>query len=286
MSVTTAVIPAAGLGSRFLPATKGIPKELLPLIDKPVIQYVIEEAVASNIDHVVIVTSPGKESLEKYFQPDQDLELLLQKKGSFETLEKVKRISSLVDISYVRQEKPLGLGHAVLLTKNLIGNRSFAVMLPDDIIQSEKPTLADMTELYCKYNSGIIGVEKIPLEKTGMYGVISSKPISKSLYKILALIEKPPPNKAPSNLAIVGRYILPSAIFPLLQKTTPDSGGEIQLTDAIKALLSEQDIYAYRFPGRRHDTGTPLGLLQASISIAIEHECFNEHIIKTIRNLM
>ena len=286
MSVTIAVIPAAGLGSRFLPATKGIPKELLPLIDKPVIQYVIEEAVASNIDHVVIITSPDKSSLEKYFQPDHDLELLLQKKGSFETLEKIKEVSSLVDISYVRQEKPLGLGHAVLLAKNLIGNQPFAVMLPDDIIQSEEPTLRDLIKLYGMYDSSIIGVEKIPLEKTVMYGVISPKPITKSIYKILELVEKPPSNKAPSDLGIVGRYILPSEIFDILQKTPPGSGGEIQLTDAIKPLLSTRDIYAYQFPGHRHDTGTPLGLLQASISIAIEHEYFGKHIINTLRKLI
>lgn len=286
MSITIAVIPAAGLGSRFLPATKGIPKELLPLIDKPVIQYVIEEAVASNIDHVVIITSPGKSSLEKYFQPDHDLELLLQKKGSFETLEKIKEVSSLVDISYVQQDKPLGLGHAVLLAKNLIGKQPFAVMLPDDIIQSEEPTLGDLIKLYGMYDSSIIGVEKIPLEKTVMYGVISPKPITKSIYKILELVEKPPSNKAPSDLGIVGRYVLPSEIFDILQKTAPGSGGEIQLTDAIKTLLYTRDIYAYQFPGRRHDTGTPLGLLQASISIAIEHEYFGEHIINTLKKLI
>ena len=218
MSVRKAVIPAAGLGTRFLPTTKAVPKELLPLLDKPLIQYAVEEAAASGIQDIILVTSLGKEALEHYFQPNDALDRFLQEKASPDIVERVKRLASLARISYVRQDEPLGLGHAVLTAKELVGNEPFAVMLPDDVIQSPEPALAQMMQVFESRGSGVVAVEEVPDDEVSSYGVITPEPVSNRLFKVRGLVEKPPPEEAPSNLAIVGRYILPRGSSTALKR--------------------------------------------------------------------
>ena len=284
MSVRKAVIPAAGLGTRFLPTTKAVPKELLPLLDKPLIQYAVEEAVASGIRDIILVTSTGKEALEHYFQPNDTLDRFLQEKASPDIAEGVQRLASLARISYVRQEEPLGLGHAVLTAKELVGNEPFAVMLPDDVIQSPEPALAQMMQVFESRGSGVVAVEDVPDDEVSSYGVIAPEPVSDSLFKIRNMVEKPPFEEAPSNLAIVGRYILPARVFDCLEETTPGAKGEIQLTDGLAKLLETHDLYGYKFSGVRHDGGTPLGLLKASVSMALEQENYRAAILDTVKD--
>jgi UTP--glucose-1-phosphate uridylyltransferase len=269
MKIRKAVVTAAGWGTRFLPATKAQPKEMLPLVDKPMIQYVIEEAVASGIKQIIIVTAIGKRAIEDHFDRSFELEHVLEKKGDGELLRKLQNISELADICYVRQKEQLGLGHAILVTRELIGDEPFAVFLPDDLIQARVPAMKQMIEVYNRYQHSVIAVEPVAKEDTKAYGIIKPKQVEDRVYQVLSLVEKPAPKDAPSNLAIVGRYLLTPEIFGMLEKTAPGKGGEIQLTDGLRLLLEKQPIYAYQFEGIRYDTGMPLGFLKASVEFAL-----------------
>lgn len=249
-----AIIPAAGLGTRFLPATKAQPKEMLPIVDKPVIQYVVEEVVASGIKDILIITGRGKRAIEDHFDKSYELEENLKRNGKTKLLEKVKNISGLANIHYVRQKEQKGLGDAIYCAKQYVENGPFAVLLGDDIIVSKVPIIKQMTRLYNKYKSPIIGIEKVPKKNISRYGIIKGKKISEKIFLVEDLIEKPSVKEAPSNLGIIGRYILTSDIFEAIEKTKPGVGGEIQLTDALKLLNNK--VYAYQFQGKRYDTGT------------------------------
>jgi UTP--glucose-1-phosphate uridylyltransferase len=267
--IRKAVFPAAGLGTRFLPATKASPKEMLPLVDKPLIQYVVEEAVASGIESVVIVTGRGKTAIEDHFDISFELEHLLSERGKEDMLAEVRAITEMARFSYVRQKEALGLGHAVLQAKDLVGNEPFAVMLSDDIVDSEVPALRQMLEVYEKYDAPVIGTMQIEGEAISRFGVIDAEEVSEGVYKINGMVEKPPFKEAPSDLAIIGRYILTPDIFEEIENTTPGAGGEIQLTDAMRSLLKKRPFYAVRFDGTRHDAGDKLGFLIATVEFAL-----------------
>lgn len=285
MKIRKAVVTAAGWGTRFLPATKAQPKEMLPLVDKPMIQYVVEEAVASEIRQIIIVTAIGKRAISDHFDHSFELENALRRKGDNELLEKVLRISELGNICYVRQKAQLGLGHAILITEDLIGDEPFAVLLPDDIIESSVPAMKQMLEVYDRYRCSVIAVETVTPENTSSYGIIAPKQVEDRVYEVLDLVEKPNPEEAPSNLAIVGRYIITPEIFSLLKETSPGKGGEIQLTDGLRLLLQQQKIYAYRFDGIRYDTGTPLGFLKASVEFGLSSPELGAEFSKFLRQL-
>ncbi len=272
MTIRKAVFPAAGLGTRFLPATKAQPKEMLPIVDKPTIQYVVEEAVASGIQDVIIVTGRGKDAIEDHFDRSIELELMLGKKGRTDLLEVVRRVSELVRVCYVRQKEPLGLGHAVLAAKALVGDEPFAVLLGDDILVDRTPALQQMMAVYEKHRCAVMCVKRVPRAEVSRYGVIKGRRLEEHLYHIMDMVEKPEVHEAPSDLAIVGRYILTPEIFPLLEKTAADRTGEIQLTNALKALLKrkKQMIYALEFQGRWHDAGTILGFLKTTVEFALQ----------------
>ncbi len=281
-AIRKAVIPAAGLGTRFLPVTKAVPKEFLPLFDKPLIQYAVEEAVSSGIEEIILVTSEGKESLERYFQPHPKLERSLEGKVAPDLLEQVTRLGKLARVSCVRQEQPLGLGHAVLTARDQVGDEPFAVILPDDVVFHSTPALAQMLEVYHRRQGGVIAVEEVPPERVSSYGVIDPEFLSDSESRIRGLVEKPPPEEAPSNLAIVGRYILPAAIFEALERTAPGAKGEIQLTDGLALLLESHPLFAFTLKGERHDGGTPIGLLKASLARARSLPEFRDEILRAI----
>lgn len=247
--IKKAIFPAAGLGTRFLPATKAQPKEMLPVVDKPIIQYAVEEAVNSGIDEIIIVTGRNKRAIEDHFDISFELEYFLQKKGELDLLKQVREISELATVYYIRQKEPLGLGHAVLVTKELVKNEPFAVILSDDLIVSDVPCIKQMIEIYERYKCSVIAVEKVPREEVKNYGVIAGKEIDDGIYQVTDLVEKPLIEEAPSDLAIVGRYILTPGIFYMLEKVKPGRGGEIQLTDGLKLLLEKEAIYAYEFKG-------------------------------------
>jgi len=285
MKIRKAVVTAAGWGTRFLPATKAQPKEMLPLVDKPIIQYVIEEAAASGIKHIIIVTALGKRAIEDHFDRSVELELALKKKGDGELLKKVQRISELADICYIRQKEQLGLGHAILVTKDLIGDEPFAIFLPDDIIEAKVPAMKQMIEVYNRYQHSVIAVEPVAKEDTKAYGIIKPKQVEDRVYQVLGLVEKPEPQDAPSDLGIVGRYILTPEIFGMLEKTAPGKGGEIQLTDGLRLLLEKQPIYAYQFEGIRYDTGSPLGFLKASVEFALRRPDIGHNFKEYLRHL-
>ena len=285
MRVRKAVIPAAGLGTRFLPVSKSVPKELLPVLDKPMIQYEVEEAAAAGIEQVIIVTSPGKEALENYFRQDPALEQLLEDSGAPELLEKVRRVSPLADVSFVKQERPLGLGHAVLTAREQVGEEPFVVMLPDDLIWHTEGATQQMLRVFEKYGASVVAVEEVALEAVRNYGVVDSQAVDERVYKIKGLVEKPDPRDAPSNLAIVGRYVLTPEIFPCLERTTPGAKGEIQLTDGMALLLERQSMYAYRFEGTRYDGGTPLGLLRAAVEIGLKREDTRADVLESLKSL-
>ncbi|MBU0492999.1 MAG: UTP--glucose-1-phosphate uridylyltransferase GalU [Chloroflexi bacterium] len=284
-SIRKAVFPAAGMGTRFLPATKAQPKEMLPLVDKPIIQYGVEEAVESGLDQIIIVTGRGKRAIEDHFDISFELESILAKKGDEDTLSEVRRISDLGTIYYIRQKEPLGLGHAVLVTRDLVGDEPFAVLLSDDLIYADVPCLRQMIEVYERYQCSVVAVERIPRERISGYGVIDARPIEDRIYRIDDLVEKPTPEKAPSDLAVVGRYILTPEIFDALAKVKPGKGGEIQLTDALRWLLKHQVIYAYEFEGTRYDAGTTLGFLKASVEYALRREDIGQEFGDYLRNL-
>ena len=285
MKIRKAVVTAAGWGTRFLPATKAQPKEMLPLVDKPIIQYVIEEAVASGIDQVIIITALGKRAIEDHFDRSLELELALEKRGDKRLLEEVRLTSDLCNISYVRQKEQLGLGHAVLTAKYLVGQEPFVLLLPDDIIYSQVPATKQLLDIYERYQCTLVAVEQVAIAATQNYGIVEAKPIAERLYQVLNLVEKPKPEEAPSNLGIVGRYILTPQIFDALEQTPPGRNQEIQLTDALALLLKECPIYAYEFEGKRYDTGTPLGFLKAGIELALHRHDIGEEFRKYLREL-
>jgi UTP--glucose-1-phosphate uridylyltransferase len=266
-----AVFPAAGLGTRFLPATKAQPKEMLPLVDKPIIQYVIEEAVAAGLSHIIIVTGRGKNAIEDHFDTSYELEKLLEARGKSDLLEQVRAISNIT-VSYVRQGETLGLGHAVLVAKDLVGDEPFAVLLGDDIIDSRVPCMKQMADVFARFGEPVIAVYQVPREEISAYGVIDGVPDAEDprVYRIRDLVEKPRAEEAPSDLAIIGRYILTPDIFEALERTPRDSGGEIQLTNGIRALKGRRSLYGYRFEGVRHDAGNKLGFLKATVEFALK----------------
>jgi UTP--glucose-1-phosphate uridylyltransferase len=274
--IRKAVFPAAGLGTRFLPATKAQPKEMLPLVDKPVIQYVIEEAVASGITDIIIVTGRGKNAIEDHFDVSFELERVLAERGQAEQLRLVREISDMIRVSYVRQKEALGLGHAVLVARELVGDEPFAVFLGDDIIDAEVPCMAQMIAAFEKRRASIVAVEPVDPARTKDYGVIAGKPAGDSVYRVSDLVEKPAPEEAPSNLAIIGRYILTPEIFEHLEKVQPDRKGERQLTDGLRSLLKAQPIYGFRFAGKRYDTGNKLGFLKATVEFALKRDDLGE----------
>ncbi|MEK4357136.1 UTP--glucose-1-phosphate uridylyltransferase GalU [Paenibacillus sp. FSL M7-1455] len=268
--VKKAIIPAAGLGTRFLPATKAMPKEMLPIVDKPTIQYIVEEAVASGIEDIIIVTGKGKRSIEDHFDHAFELENNLFSKGKFDLLDEVRR-SSNVDIHYIRQKEPKGLGHAVWCARNFIGNEPFAVLLGDDIVQSRTPCIRQLAEQFEQVQKSVIGVQMVPHDQTQRYGIVSVLGKSGQLYEVNYVVEKPSEGEAPSNLAIMGRYILTPEIFYFLEQLEEGTGGEIQLTDAIQQLNESQGVYAYDFEGTRYDVGEKLGFIMTTLDFALQN---------------
>ena len=288
-SVRKAVFPAAGLGTRFLPATKAIPKEMLPLVDKPTIQYGVEEAMNSGLSHIILVTSRGKSAMEDHFDESVDLINFLEKKGKQALADEVRKVASLTRVTAVRQGEPLGLGHAVLVTEDVVGNEPFAVILADDVYDAEPPALKQMIDVFDRAKGPVIAVERVPMEKVSSYGVIAGTPapeFGKDVYRITDLVEKPPRDQAPSDLAIVGRYILTPDIFPALHETAKDKSGEIQLTNGMRHLLKSRPLYAVVINGVRHDTGNNLGFLKANVYFGLKRpeiaEAFRDY-LKTLR---
>ena len=271
MRVRKAVFPAAGWGTRFLPATKAQPKEMLPLVDKPIIQYAVEEAVAAGIEQVIIVTSSQKRAIEDHFDLSYELERLLEEKGEIEKLRQVRHISDLAQIAYVRQKEQLGLGHAVLMAKDLIGHEPFAVLLPDDVIIADRPAIGQLIHAYQQTHGSVVAVSKVPESETSRYGIVATEPIDDNhdgrLHRVTRIVEKPAAGTAPSTLAVIGRYVLTPKIFDKLEQTQRGSGGEIQLTDGIEALMEEQSVFAYEFEGLRYDAGTTMGWLKATVEL-------------------
>jgi len=269
--IRKAVFPAAGFGTRFLPATKASPKEMLPLVDMPLIQHGVEEAKSAGMRDMIIVTGRGKNAIEDHFDVSFELEALLQKKGDSALLAQVREVTDGADFFYVRQNLPLGLGHAVLRSMDLVGPEPFAVILSDDVIDAPVPVLKQMMEAYEKYSAGaVLAIQKVPRDAVHRYGIIEGKRIGKGAYEVVDMVEKPRPEKAPSDLAIIGRYILPPSIFPALEATRPGSGGEIQLTDAIKSLIGTERVIGFEFEGVRYDAGTKLGFQMANVAFALK----------------
>ncbi|UOQ50335.1 UTP--glucose-1-phosphate uridylyltransferase GalU [Gracilibacillus caseinilyticus] len=283
--VRKAIIPAAGLGTRFLPATKAMPKEMLPIVDKPTIQYIVEEAIESGIEDIIIVTGKGKRAIEDHFDHNFELEDNLMKKNKFELLEKAKQPSQ-VELHYIRQKEPLGLGHAVWCARKFIGDEPFAVLLGDDIVRAEKPCLKQMIEQYESHEASILGVQQVPDHETHRYGIVDILNKNGNLYNIKNLIEKPEQGTAPSNLAIMGRYLLSPDIFRFLDMQKVGAGGEIQLTDAIQQLNENQSVFAYDFKGKRYDVGEKLGFIKTTIEFALENEEIGEDVRKMLQELV
>jgi UTP--glucose-1-phosphate uridylyltransferase len=287
MRVRKAVFPAAGWGTRFLPATKAQPKEMLPLVDKPVIQYAVEEAVAAGIEQVIIVTSSLKRAIEDHFDLSYELERLLEDKGEIEKLRQVRKISDLANIAYVRQKEQLGLGHAILMCKDVIGHEPFAVLLPDDVVIGERPAIGQLIHAYEQTHSSVVAVADVPAADVSRYGIVAAEIDEEHrnggrLQRMTRIVEKPDPQDAPSTLAVIGRYVLTPKIFDKLEQTQRGAGGEIQLTDAIEALMAEQSVYTYEFEGTRYDAGTTMGWLQATVELALQRPdlstAFREHL--------
>jgi len=287
--VRKAVFPAAGLGTRFLPATKSQPKEMLPLVDKPVIQYVIEEAMSSGIENIIIVTGRGKNAIEDHFDVSYELEKILESRGKTDLLEQVQSISKMVSVSYVRQKEALGLGHAILVAKHLVGNEPFAVLLGDDIIDAQVPCTQQMIEAFEKYGTSILATQRVDGPDISRYGVIKGEPAEAGpnprTFRVQDLVEKPAFEEAPSNLAIIGRYILTPEIFDVLEQTVPDKSAEIQLTNGLRMLLERQPIHAYLFEGTRYDAGDKLGFLKATVEFALKREDLGKDFANYLRTL-
>jgi len=267
--IRKAVFPAAGLGTRFLPATKAQPKEMLPLVDKPIIQYGVEEAVASGIDNIILVTGRGKNAIEDHFDVSVELESFLEARGKTEQLAEIRKISNLINFSYVRQGEPLGLGHAVLTTKALVGDEPFAVILGDDVIDASPPAIRQMIDVFHEVDGPVLAIERVPRETVSSYGIIDAEEVGPGVYRIRDMVEKPPVNEAPSDLAIIGRYVLTPDIFPALETIGKDRTGEIQLTNGLRHLLKSRPVYGCRIDGVRHDTGNKLGFLKAVVYFAL-----------------
>ncbi|WP_156289593.1 UTP--glucose-1-phosphate uridylyltransferase GalU [Oceanobacillus salinisoli] len=284
-TIKKAIIPAAGLGTRFLPATKAMPKEMLPIVDKPTIQYIVDEAIASGIEDILIVTGKGKRSIEDHFDNNFELERNLMDKGKFELLEKVKEPSE-VDIHYIRQKEPKGLGHAVWCARKFIGDEPFAVLLGDDIVQADKPALKQLIEQYEETERSVVGVQKVPENETSRYGIVDPCTIEGRRYQVSHFVEKPAPGTAPSNLAIMGRYIFTPEIFTFLDKQEIGAGGEIQLTDAIQELNETERVYAYDFEGKRYDVGEKLGFIRTNLEFALQNEEIGEEVERVVRDLL
>ena len=284
--VRKAIIPAAGLGTRFLPATKAMPKEMLPIVDKPTIQYIVEEAVASGIEDIIIVTGKGKRAIEDHFDFSPELEMNLEQKGKLDLLEKVRYPSNLANIHYIRQKEPKGLGHAVWCARHFIGDEPFAVLLGDDVVQSDTPCLAQLMEQYDKTRSTILGVQPVEMSETHRYGIIDGAELEERRYVVENLIEKPAPGTAPSNMAIMGRYILTPEIFMFLDQMETGAGGEIQLTDAIQKLNQIQRVFAYNFEGKRYDVGEKIGFVKTTIEFAQKDPNLRSDILKYLDGLL
>ena len=283
MRVRKALVLAAGFGTRFLPATKALPKELLPIVDRPVIHYVVEEAVAAGLEQVIIVTAAGKGAIEDYFGSAPELERVLEARGDGKALEEVRRSARLAQVAYVRQPGRLGIGHAVLCARAAVGDEPFALFFPDDIIFASEPAIGQLLRAFEGCGSSVLAVERVPSQEISSYGVIRAEPAGPRLHRVLGLVEKPPARKAPSDLAIVGRYVLTPQVFDALAATPPDGRGEIQLTDALGLLLQRQPLYAYEYEGERHDTGRPLGLLKASLAVALRRPDLAEELRSYLR---
>ncbi|WP_129690837.1 UTP--glucose-1-phosphate uridylyltransferase GalU [Gottfriedia acidiceleris] len=283
--VRKAIIPAAGLGTRFLPATKAMPKEMLPIVDKPTIQYIVEEAIESGIEDIIIVTGKGKRAIEDHFDFSYELEQNLLEKEKYALLEQVKAPSN-IDIHYIRQKEPKGLGHAVWCARNFIGNEPFAVLLGDDIVEAETPGLKQLMDQYDNTYSSVIGVQTVPEEETHRYGIVEPIMQEGRRYEVKNFVEKPAPGTAPSNLAIMGRYVFTPEIFRFLEEQTIGAGGEIQLTDAIQKLNSIQRVFAYDFEGKRHDVGEKLGFIKTTIEFALKHEDLREDLLKYLHDML
>ncbi len=284
--VRKAVIPAAGLGTRFLPATKSMPKEMLPLIDRPVIQYVVEEAIDSGIEDLIIVTGRGKRAIEDYFDDSPELEMHLRDHGKFEALKMVQDVSSLIDIHYIRQKEPRGLGDAVLRAEKHICNEPFAVLLGDDIIRNDRPCTQQLIDTFERYRCSVIAVEDVPKEMVSSYGIIKGRQLEESLYLLEDIVEKPKVEEAPSTMGAIGRYVFTPEIFDCLKQTPKGIGGEIQLTDGIRLLNSHQNIYGYTFNGRRYDTGDRAGYIEAIIDFALEREGLRDDVMAYLTKVM
>ncbi len=286
MNVKKAIIPAAGMGTRFLPATKAQPKEMLPIVDKPTIQYIVQEAVESGIEDIIIITGRGKRAIEDHFDKSYELEDMLQKKNDLEKLELVESISKLGNIHYIRQKEPKGLGHAIYCAKSFIGNEPFAVLLGDDIVRNDYPCLKQLIDVYDRYKTSVIGVQHVDKESVHKYGIVSCSPVDDRIFKINDMVEKPSKESAPSDIAILGRYILTPEIFTELEHLPPGKNGEIQLTDAMLALLKKEIIYAYEFEGKRYDVGDKVGFLKATVDFALEMDDIGSEFADYLRHIV
>ncbi len=286
MKIRKVIIPAAGLGTRFLPATKAQPKEMLPIVDKPTIQYIIEEAVAAGIEDIIIITGRNKQSIEDHFDKNIELELSLQEKGEQELLQIVEKSTNLANIHFVRQKEPKGLGHAVLVAKNFIGDEPFAVMLGDDVVVSKEPCIKQLMNVYDIYDRSILGVQTVAPSEVSKYGIADVTMVDGQIAKVKGLIEKPSIDVAPSNLAIMGRYIITPRIFHYLETQTPGAGGEIQLTDALMKLSQEEDMYTFDFKGKRYDVGNKLGFISATLEFALRRDDLKLEVTSYLKNLM
>ncbi len=286
MQVKKAVVPVAGLGTRFLPATKVIPKEMLTIVDRPTIQYIVEEVVASGVTEVVLVTASGKSAIEDHFDYSYELESFLAQKGKFDLLKEVRHISRLIDVVSVRQKEPLGLGHAVKVTRDVVGNQPFVVTLGDDLVDAETPCVYQMLKVFEKYQESVVAVQEVPDDQVDRYGIVEGEEVEDGVFKVHRMVEKPAVGTTRSNLAVIGRYILRPEIYGCLDRTLPGIGGEIQLTDALDILRKERGIYAYKFKGRRFDAGDKLGYLKATVNYALAHSDLGGPFLSYLRELM
>ena len=285
--IRKAIIPAAGLGTRFLPATKAQPKEMLPIVDKPTLQYIIEECVASGIEEILIITGRNKKSIEDHFDRSVELEMELEKSGKEEMLKMVRKISDMVNIHFIRQKEPRGLGHAILCAKTFVGNEPFAVLLGDDVVYNDnKPCLKQLIDCYEEYKTSVLGVQTVEPQDVNKYGIVGGLHIEDRVYKVKNLIEKPAVEESPSNVAILGRYIITPKIFEILENTKPGKGNEIQLTDALLELIKHEAMYAYDFEGRRYDVGDKLGFLQATVEYALRKEELRDGFIEYLKTII
>jgi len=286
MKVKKAVIPAAGYGTRLLPASKAIPKEMIPIVDRPTIQYVIEEAIEAGIEEVLIITSKNKQEIEDHFDRDLELEMVLKEKEKYDIKKEVDRISNMIDIHYVRQKEQKGLGHAISCAETFVGNDPFAVILGDDLVVSKKPAIGQLMEVYEKKEAPILGVQDVPEKDVDKYGIVKYKEKQGKSYLLEDMIEKPAVEEAPSNLAILGRYVITPDIFPIIENTPRGKGGEIQLTDALKTLSQKRNMYAHNFDGERYDVGNKMGFLRATVEFALNREEFAEEFEEYLKNLL